>query len=115
MKPLNKIVLAIGVTGMLAATSADAGRNTWIKVKNCSNKMQTFLIKNGKGSNFGYTQKIGSGDQMDLSCAGKGKGRCKVSVKEKHMAHYNSGPTVKRGRTAYFLKNDGTWSWEGCS
>jgi len=115
MKNLTKIVVAFGVTTMLAATSADAGRNTWIKIKNCSNKSQVFKIKNGKASNLGYTQRIDSGDQMDVSCAGKGKGRCKLEVKERHMAHYNSGPKVKRGKTAYFLKNDGSWSWEGCS
>lgn len=115
MKNLTKVILAFGVTSMLAATSADAGRNTWVKIKNCSNKSQIFKILNGRDSNLGYTRQIKSGDQMDVSCAGKGKGRCRVDVKERGMAHYNGGPYVKRGRTAYFLKNDGTWSWDGCS
>lgn len=115
MKGLTIIALSLAVTCMLAPKAADAGRNTWIKIKNCSNKSQVFKIRNGKASNLGYVQRIESGEQMDLSCAGKGKARCKVDVKERHMAHYNSGPKVKRGRTLYFIKNDGTWSNEGCS
>lgn len=112
MKNLTTIALAIGVVASLTTTAVDA-RNTTIYIKNCSNKAHTFKIKDGKNSNLGYTRHLRSGTTQTVSCRGRGKGRCKLEVKQKGWAHYKNGPKIKRGKTAFYLGKD-TWSERSC-